>query len=92
MLSTSQRIASRDIESKTHTLGGRIRIVQVEKIEKATGQSTRYNALEAAQDPIVAELTRVITERPNIYSPTETGGGLRFCAEWMHCTWFVYSY
>jgi hypothetical protein len=80
------------ISQMTTTLGGRIRIVQVEKIENATGLSTRYNALEAMQDPIVAELTRAISQEPNRFSLRPTDNGLRFCCEWRHCTWYVYSY
>ena len=34
----------------THTLGGRIRVMQVERIDKATGRSTRWSPLQLATD------------------------------------------
>jgi hypothetical protein len=80
------------ISRMTKTLGGRPRIMEVERIENATGLSTRYSTLQAAQDPIVAELVRVVSQEPNRFSPRPTDNGLRFTCEWRHCTWYVYSY
>jgi hypothetical protein len=92
MLTTSQQIATREIQQHTHTLGGRIRIVELERIDSKTGHSTRLRGSEMFRDPETAKMLCRITERANHYSPTVTDGGLRFSATERFATWYVYSY
>jgi len=81
-----------DIWKRTHSLAGRIRIAQIERIDLATGKSQRFDALGIARDGLARTIAHEVTERPSLYFPTDTDGGLRFEVEHSNARWYVYSY